>query len=194
MCLLGVALLAGCASSPEKTGASKDIQANAAPPGVTSDAQAKFAQAVEAMRTGDKASAERLLNELIQSYPELSGPYVNLGLLRFHDGKYSEAEEAFKKAVQLNPNSAVSYNHLGIISRGKGDFKEARGYYEKSLAISDDYAYAHLNMGILLDLYLGDLDLALKHYERYQALSTEPDKEVEKWIADLKQRIKKAKP
>jgi DNA-directed RNA polymerase subunit F len=42
----------------------------------------------------------------------------------------------------------------------------------------------------LYDLYLGNLDKALAHYNRFQSLSPEKDKEVEKWIADLKRRIK----
>jgi tetratricopeptide (TPR) repeat protein len=111
-------------------------------------------------------------------------------LIYFREGNTTKAEEAFQQAVKVNPQSAVSYNHLGIISRGKGKFQEARAYYEQALKINDDYAYAHLNIGILYDLYLGELDKALTHYQRFQKLSPEKDPEVEKWIVDLQRRIK----
>jgi tetratricopeptide (TPR) repeat protein len=142
------------------------------------------------MRNGDNAKAKDLLANLSKTYPELSGPYTNLGLIYFREGKIDEAEKTFLQAVKVNPKSAVSYNHLGIISRGKGKFQEAKEYYQQALKINDDYAYAHLNIGILYDLYLGELDKALDHYNRFQSLSPEKDPEVEKWIVDLQRRIK----
>ena len=153
----------------------------------------KYEAAILAMRMADTAKAKQLLNELINSHPKLSGPLTNLGILQYRNNETELAEETFKRAIKVNPESAVSYNHLGIISRNRGDFKAARGYYEKALSSSPDYRYAHLNLGILLDLYIGELPEALKHYERYQELSQEEDADVKKWIGDLKRRIKSKK-
>jgi hypothetical protein len=47
---------------------------------------------------------------------------------------------------------------------------------------------AHYNLGVLNELYLQRLDAALQHFERYQALAG-GDRQVEKWIADLKRRV-----
>jgi lipoprotein NlpI len=60
------------------------------------------------------------------------------------------------------------------------------------LDIDPNYAYAHLNYGILLDLYLGELENALAHYQKFQQLTPEEDKEVTKWIVDLERRIERA--
>ena len=158
---------------------------------VSARAKQDFDDALKAMEAGDDVRAEALLRRVSMQHPDLSGPYVNLGLLKFRSGKLDEAEKQFQQALKVNPRSAVSYNHMGIILRGKGDFKEARKYYEKALDIDPDYAFAHLNYGILLDLYIGELDNALGHYEKFQELSQAEDKEVEKWIADLKIRIKR---
>jgi len=160
---------------------------------VSPEAQKDYNAALQAIRAGKTGKAKSLLKTLANAYPELSGPYTNLGLLYFHEGKLTEAETAFAQAVKVNPKSAVSYNHLGIINRSNGKFKEARIYYEKALKIDGNYAYAHLNYGILLDLYMGEWKSALKHYERFQKLNKEKDKEVNKWIVDLKRRIKKGK-
>ena len=152
-----------------------------------------YERALDAMKAGDEARAEALLRNVSVSNPELSGPYVNLGLIKFRAGKTEAAEEQFKKAIDLNPNSAVSYNHMGIISRGRGEFSLARTFYQKALAIDPSYAYAHLNYGILLDIYIGELEQALEHYKRFQELSGEQDNDVKKWIIELERRIKKSK-
>ena len=51
-----------------------------------------------------------------------------------------------------------------------------------------DYALAHYNLGVLNELYLQRLDIALKHFETYQALVGD-DRQVEKWIVDLRRRV-----
>ena len=58
----------------------------------------------------------------------------------------------------------------------------------KAVTASPNYALAHYNLGVLNELYLQRLDAALQHFERYQELAG-GDKQVEKWIADLKRRV-----
>jgi Flp pilus assembly protein TadD len=151
----------------------------------------KYDKALAALREKQYARAEELLQELINTYPNLSGPRTNLGILYFRKNETEKAEKTFLEAIKVNAKSAVSYNHLGIINRNKGNFKQAQTLYEKALEIDQDYAFAHLNLGILLDLYIGDLDKALDHYRRYQSLVKEEDKEVKKWIIDIERRIKR---
>lgn len=184
----------GCASVEQGTSRLRvDPPAGGNIVAVSSSVRDRFAQAIEAMRAGDDATAKGLLISLTNANPQLSGPFVNLGLLNFHAGNMDEAEKDFNQALKVNSNSAVSYNHLGIINRTRGNFKQAKGLYKNALSINDDYANAHLNLGILLDLYLGELPDALVHYERYQSITTEEDKNVKNWIVDLKRRIKRAK-
>jgi len=202
--LLPLLQLAGCAGSGKKESAPQTTQAkapakdeavdkrlNEAAEKVDSQVRSDFNRALAAMKEGDNARAESLLLKVSSKYPDLSGPFVNLGLIKFSNGDAEEAEKYFKKALEVNPRSAISYNHLGIILRGKGDFKEARRNYEMALDIDPNYANAHLNYGILLDLYLGDLKQARDHYQKFQELSGSGDKDVAKWIADLDLRLKR---
>lgn len=204
MVLLLTGVISGCSSSKKKEESAVESTATVpakapevdnrlaeAASKVKSQAKQDFDKALVAMKAGENAKAEALLRKVATQHPDLSGPYVNLGLIKFSDGKLEDAEEQFKKALSINPRSAISYNHMGIIYRGKGEFKEARRYYEMALDVDPDYANAHLNYGILLDLYLGELDKALEHYEKFQDLSDSEDKTVNKWIADLKNRIKR---
>jgi len=188
-------LLLSCATTSDTTGSDQKSKADktSLKINVSPEAQKDYDTALQAIRIGKTGKAKSLLKTLANAYPDLSGPYTNLGLLYFHEGKLTEAETAFAQAIKVNPKSAVSYNHLGIINRSNGKFKEARNYYEKALKIDKNYAYAHLNYGILLDLYMGEWKSALKHYEHFQKLNKEKDKEVNKWIVDIKRRIKKGK-
>lgn len=186
-----MALLSGCfGTSGVKSGSGSSMQSGSIPASVSPEARNDYDAALEAMRSGDEGRAKALLNSLINAYPNLSGPHTNLGLLYFREKKIDQAEASFLKAVEMNPNSSVSYNHLGIISRGKGEFSKAEDYYLKALNINQDYALAHLNLGILYDLYLGKLGKARDHYEWFQKLTPEEDKEVKKWLIDLERRIK----
>jgi len=184
-------VIGGCAGTGEPKKAAETGQSGQQPtPQISPEARQSYDEALKAMRDGDNDQAKKLLSSLSETYPNLSGPFTNLGLIYFREGKVDEAEAAFQQAIKVNPKSAVSYNHLGIINRGKGKFQEAKQDYEQALKINDGYAYAHLNLGILYDLYLGDLQKALDHYNQFQNLSPEKDKEVEKWIADLERRMK----
>ena len=75
-----------------------------------------------------------------------------------------------------------------MLLRRNGRFIEAEAAYLKAVTASPDYALAHYNLGVLNELYLQRLDAALQHFESYQRLAGS-DKQVEKWIADLKRRV-----
>ena len=190
--VLCAGIIGGCAGTGDTKTDAKAGQSQGQPaePQVSPEARQSYDEALKAMRDGNNDKAKELLSNLTKTYPNLSGPFTNLGLIYFREGKIDEAETAFQQAIKVNPKSAVSYNHLGIINRSKGKFQEAKQDYEQALQINDGYAYAHLNLGILYDLYLGDLQKALDHYTRFQNLSPEKYKEVAKWIADLERRMK----
>ena len=180
----------GCGGSGKRAPRS-EAAIKAAEASVPGGARKDYNRAIEAMKSGNITLAKNILSNLTQSYPDLAGPHVNLGIIHFRADEIDKAEDSFNRALKINPDSAVSLNHLGIIYRGKGKFAEARSNYERALELEPNYAYAHLNYGILLDLYLGELDDALEEYQTYQELTPEEDKEVSKWIVDLQRRIKR---
>ncbi len=145
-------------------------------------------EAISAMANKQWGTAEKLLQQLTADYPKLSGPYLNLGLVYRHTDRQPEAEQAIQKAIEVNANNLDAYNQLAILKREQGDFTAAESLYHQALAIWPQHADSHRNLGILYDLYMGQFDKALMHFETYQSLQPEPDPQLTGWIVDLKRR------
>jgi tetratricopeptide (TPR) repeat protein len=90
--------------------------------------------------------------------------------------------------LALDPAYAPALNQQGMLFRKTGNFFEAESAYLKAVTASPDYALAHYNLGVLNELYFQRLDTALQHFEQYQSIVGE-DKQVERWIADLRRRV-----
>lgn len=155
-----------------------------------SDAERQaFARAQQAMEAGDWPTARAALETLTQSSPELSGPWLNLGIVWQKLGQPDRARAALEQAIAANPDNLDAYNHLGVLLRGAGEFEAARELYQQALAVWPWHLDTHRNLGILYDLYLGDGDRALLHYEAAQALTAGSSAELNGWIIDLKRRL-----
>ncbi|MBN1238703.1 MAG: tetratricopeptide repeat protein, partial [Gammaproteobacteria bacterium] len=157
----------------------------AAPP----EAVETYAAAIDAMRRGDSVEAELRLEQLIERYPELPGPYVNLAILYRHEGRDGDARAMLERALELDPGHSEANNELGILLREAGEFDAAEEAYRRALAEDAGYLPALYNLGVLLDLYLHRRDEALACYEAYQQGLAEPDETVALWIIDLRRRV-----
>lgn len=185
---LACVLLVACGGMP-----AQQAPAPAAAP-VPREARAQFDDALDLMREKRHDEAATALEALTQAYPDLTGPYLNLGIAYLRLQRAAEAEASIRKALEINPENAEAYNLLGLVQREAGEFDEARAAYEQALKLAPLFADVHLNLAILLDLYLGQAQAALEHYERYQEIAGTEDKQVKLWITDLKRRLPAAAP
>ena len=147
-----------------------------------------FEQAAAAMASGDYVDAELRFKEFLLQYPEYPGAYVNLAIIHSNNENTDAAKTAIDSALTLDPAHPAALNQLGMLLRRNGKFLEAEAAYLKAVTVSPGYALAHYNLGVLNELYLQRLDAALQHFEIYQSIVGE-DKQVAKWITDLKRRV-----
>ena len=194
--LLVLLVLAGCASG----GAAKtpDSRAASGPGDVAEGLQPELAippqvrtlyeQAVSAMAAGDFVDAELRFKEFLLQYPNYPGAHVNLAIIHANNENNGATRSALDAALAINSSHPAALNQLGMLLRRNGNFLEAEAAYLKAVTVNPDYALAHYNLGVLNELYLQRLDVALQHFEAYQALVGE-DKQVEKWIGDLRRRV-----
>lgn len=193
--LATIVAVAGCASSGPKSAERGSADASevgageqAVLPEIPPQARTMFEQAVAVMAAGDFMDAELRLKEFLLRYPDYPGAHVNLAIIHTQNGNEQAARAAINAALALDADHPAALNQQGMLYRRNGKFIEAEAAYLKAVTASPDYALAHYNLGVLNELYLQRLDTALQHFEIYQELVGN-DKQVEKWIADLKRRV-----
>ena len=184
--LLTLIVFGGCAGGGLVTAPTTGDSGASTQAGAT--ALTLYEQATAIMAAGDFDEAELRFKEFLLHYPEYPGAHVNLAIIEAMRHNDEAARVYLDAALALNPKYPAALNQLGQLLRRNGDFSAAEAAYLKAVTVSPDYALAHYNLGVLYELYLQRLDDALTHFEAYQALVAE-DKQVEKWIADLKRRI-----
>ncbi len=202
--LIGLLLMAACSSTPGPQPAPEPVVAAPAEPAGASTAetiaepeptdlnQLAYDEAITSLKQGNVEQALDLLLEVSREAPDKPYIFTNLGLAYLKLQQLDEAEKAFRQALEQNDRDAVAHNHLGILQRQKGEFAEALERYRRAIEIDDDYAQAHLNLGILYDLYLQDLEKALRQYETYLSLISEENSQVSGWITDIQRQLKSA--
>jgi hypothetical protein len=181
---------AGAAGAKAGVGASGIAPATVPGVPVTARGKADFDRAVGFMRSGNNTEAELEFKQVALQFPQLSAPYVNLGILYRKAGRLEQSEDALKTAVERNDGSAVAWTELGATQRLRGEFPNAAASYEKAIADDPNFAPAYRNLGVVSDLYLGDPERALTAFERYKELTGE-EKPVSGWIAELRARTGK---
>lgn len=162
-------------------------------PATSDAARQQFQQGVTAMRNNNWSVAASVFTGLVKNHPNLSGPHLNLGIIARQHGDFDEAKQHFSHAIEVNPSNQEAYNQLALLYRKQGEFKQAEKTFLQAIKIWPGYASIQLNLGILYELYMGEMQSALQHYENYQQLQSEPDKKIAGWIIDLQRRIKVAR-
>ncbi|MGQ9724976.1 MAG: tetratricopeptide repeat protein [Tepidimonas sp.] len=98
-----------------------------------SDPQARLLLGVVLAGQGDAQGAQRVYEELSQSYPELPEPYNNLAVLHAAQGRLPEARAALESAIRFNPDYATAHRNLGDVYA-----RLALDHWQRALALQPD--------------------------------------------------------
>ncbi len=187
VCGAALLVLSGCSMSGMMPAASADTAAVPVPAAVQRD----YDRAIVMMTAGDAASAEAQLLRFVERHPGYANAHVNLAILQEQRGDADGATQQLRHAVELDPANAVAWNRLGVVARQQGDLYVAEQAWLEATRVAPAYPNAWHNLGVLYDIYLGDLEAAVAHYQRYQELTgaDAPGADTARWIADLQRRI-----
>ena len=174
-------LLAGCSTSPSnlKPNANEDSAS------ISDTEISLYRQAITDLSNSDLDKAEANFLKMSRAKPNLSGPWANLALIYIKQQQYEKADNAIKTALEKNPNMPQALNLAGVMAKREGRITEAQAFYEQAILNKPDYAIAHYNLALLFDIHLQDIAKALVHYQRYQLLTDDTDKNTAMWIKEL---------
>lgn len=120
---------------------------------------------------------------------EAARTHVQAGREAYDQGRKEAAVEAWQKAVALDPANSVVVNNLALLIKEQHRFEEAAELLREGIRHSPSVAELHYNLAVISELYLLDLETALRHYNRYRELAAQEDESVAGWIADLERRL-----
>ena len=193
--VMSALLFAGCNATTKPKRAASNIQIEEAvgftiteEVRISENVRLKYYEALNYLNDGQLERGIVILEEVAETAPLVTAPRIDLGMAHHRNDDLEAAESNLLKALELNANHPVVHNELGIIYRKTGRFAEAKHQYEAAIAVYPGYHHARRNLAILCDLYLGDLNCALNHYEAYMA-TVPADEEASMWIADLRNRM-----
>ena len=110
---------------------------------------------------GDTAGAEADLNHVIELAPERPTGYIELGLLRTSQKRFTEAEALFRKALAWDPGSADAMKGLAAVYLAENKPADALHFLEGQIE--------HNRNSSPLFLYQGQVLLETKQYDAAEA-------------------------
>jgi tetratricopeptide (TPR) repeat protein len=188
-CLIIFSFLVACGGAPKKPVIIIEPTVNKAQPVLTDAEKASYQEALKLMAQTDFSQAELIFNGLVEKHPNLTGAFVNLGVIQKNKDKLDNAKALFLNALEINPNFIDALLQLALVYQDSGEFTKAEDLLRRAEAIQPEHPLVNYNLGVLYELYLQEYPLAIKHYERYVAVSTADDVEVVKrWIKLLERK------
>ncbi|MCB1068878.1 MAG: tetratricopeptide repeat protein [Kiritimatiellae bacterium] len=108
----------------------------------------------------------------IELKPDWSLPYLNLGLVRVHQGRLDEAEGLYQEALARDQgNNPLSHHQLGNLLMVQGRLEEALYQFRETLKLDPYRAESQSNIGLIL-MQQGRKEEGLASFEK--ALSLQP--------------------
>jgi tetratricopeptide (TPR) repeat protein len=95
-------------------------------------------------------SAESLLRQGLQRYPNDATTRYKLGNVLYAQGKLDEAIAELRQAIKINSKYALAYNALGLALAKQGQMEAAVTEWRRAIEINSKYADARRNLGLAL--------------------------------------------
>jgi tetratricopeptide (TPR) repeat protein len=101
---------------------------------------------VDALLAGDYSTSFTRFKAAIESYPRITGPWVNLGLLYARLGEYARAEATYLRALEIEPGNRSALTNLASVYAATGDHDKAAAYSEEVRRYQQRNPYYHYSL------------------------------------------------
>jgi predicted Zn-dependent protease len=129
---------------------------------------ANYGMAQLARTENNFSQARKLLDEVIQKYPDKENLIVDKGVLEFEAGQFDIAEPLLRQVVRSSSNNMYATYNLGLLLQRSGRLDEAVGYFKiverempqySNIYFALGQIYTNLNKAGLANMYLGKFNL-----------------------------------
>jgi protein O-GlcNAc transferase len=117
---------------------------------LANELQAKFRRAVEAFQARDLAKAEKILQQIRKSAPDIFDVEHLLGVIKLVQGRFADAEIYLRAAVGLNGNSDEALSNYGYALKSLNRPQEALAFFTRALAVNPRNPLSYHNRGSIL--------------------------------------------
>ncbi len=100
------------------------------------------------LENGEVESAEKLLSETINNYPDFAEAWNRRAVLYFTQEKYEKSRKDCEKVVQLVPYHFGAWHGLGLCLTALGEYREAIQAFHHALDIQP---HALINQKLILE-------------------------------------------
>ncbi len=71
------------------------------------------------IENNDFEAAKTIYEKILEFYPNLAAPYLNLGIINFLDEIFDEAEKLFLKVIEIEPDNKTALDYLAQIKNNE---------------------------------------------------------------------------
>lgn len=167
-----VASLALCAACSQWAAAQDP--APAAPAASAPSARELLEQAVRLDKSGDRAGAIPLYENVLQLDPTILSAWESLGWAYWNVNRRADAVDLWNRLMAITPNHPLPHNLLAKAAAADGDFDKAVSLARKSLSINPDQPAVRYDLARFL-LWNSELEESTTLLD--QALKASPDRQ-----------------
>jgi tetratricopeptide (TPR) repeat protein len=117
---------------------------------------------------GDELGAVELA-AILRLEPTNVPALINLGTMKYNQGKYKVALSLYRRATVADPGHPLALFNLGNALDELGQYSKAAEAYRRALAIDPRYADAHYNLALSYSR-MGERRKAIPHWSKYAKL------------------------
>lgn len=114
----------------------------------------------------------------------------NRGIFLYKLGRYEEAMVEFDSAAKYFKGDIRLLFPMAMTYFKLGEYEDALKMFQEIITLSPDDPIPYENIGIIYEIYLGDMERALKSYTQYIEKGGDDVKAVKAWIEVVKFRLK----
>jgi len=134
--------------------------------GLANELQAKFRRAVDAFQARDLAKAEKILEQIRRSSPNVFDVEHFLGVIKLMQGRFSDAEIHLRAAVGLNGSSDEALSNYGYALKSLNRPQEALVYFTRALAVNPRNPLSYHNRGTILAEFSRSYPEAIEQFDK----------------------------